>query len=120
MVIVLSEKIFSPQNFLYATTGKIYPLTGINNSSTPECPNPIIDEIHKILRENEMEDDHLETLWDWCLSEIDEIVEGQHQVVLVDVSHFKNGNWTSEYRWFQVPDCVKHPEEFELDDGEVD
>lgn len=103
---VLSDKIFSPKNFINAIIGKVHRFTEADNDD-------MITAIHNVLKHYNKEDDCTETLWDYPLSEIDEIVEGNKAVVLVDVSHFENDKYVNEYRWFEVPDTIANPDEFE-------
>lgn len=109
---VLSNKIFSPQNFIEICTGVVY-------TFTDEEKKDIIKTIHNILRKHKLEDDHLETLWDYPLSEIDVIEDSGSIVVLVDVSHYEDDKYINEYRWFEVPDTVAKPDEFEYYDDIV-
>ena len=109
MQFVLSNKIFTAQEFINAILGDgIYKLTEADNDD-------LINAIHNILRYYDKEDDDCNTIWDYPLNEIDEIVAQETRVVLVDVSHFENGEYIKDYRWFEVPDIVAQPDEFELD-----
>lgn len=91
---VKSKNIFSPQNYVYAVTGKCYVMDY----------DDIVDDIHRLLKQNNAESDE-SPLWDYPLDEIDHIVENNINVVLVDVSGFGDDNeWNVEYRWFEVPD----------------
>lgn len=83
---VCSEKVYSPEDFLAILTGKYY-LIG----------DDPIKEIHEILVEEGIENDSTETLWDYPLNEIDEVIENEVPVVLVKISE-------KEYRWFEIPD----------------
>jgi hypothetical protein len=91
---VKSEKIYSPQNYLEAVTGKCFIIRGDDD----------IDSIDKILRR---EFNH--SLWNYPLSEIDHIVENELNVVLVDcmVYNNKKKEYEHEYRWFEVPEWFK-------------
>ena len=87
---VKSEKIYSPQQYLEAVTGKCY-----------------------IIREDDdvkFIDDCLDLngygLWNYPLSEIDHIVENKLDVVLVDCMVWNEylREFRHEYRWFEVPE----------------
>lgn len=61
------------------------------------------DELRTKLDHNGYDD-----LWDYPLSEIDEIVKNKHEVVLVDCSYVgenENGEYETiqEFRWFEIP-----------------
>ena len=110
----ISDKIFSPQQFIDAVIGPIYKFTEADNDDK-------ITAIHNVLRHFDKEDDHLNTIWDYPLSEIDEIVTQDVIVVLVDVSHYEDDKYITEYRWFQVPSVVAQPDKFEfIDDISID
>ena len=104
---VLSDKIFTPQKFINAIIG-----VGLYRFTMADCDD-IITAIHNVLRQYDLEDDDTQTLWDYPLNEIDEIVENNCVVVLVDVGHYENGKYINEYRWFEVPQTIAHPDEFE-------
>lgn len=109
---VLSNKIFRAQEYINAILGDgIYRLKESDNDD-------VVTAIHNILRYYDKEDDSCNTIWDFPLCEIDEIVEQEDRVVLVDVSHYEDGKYIKEYRWFEVPDVVAKPEEFELDNND--
>lgn len=95
MANVLMDKVLKPEEFLWCVTGKRFKL--------PRGANPITW-IHMNLIEEGFEDDDCNTIWDYCLSDINEI--GEHDdIVLVDVSRIDIvGQCTIEYRWFEVPD----------------
>ena len=88
---IKSERIFSPQSYLEAVTGKCYITTGEDD----------IAFIHDVLAENGYDDD----LWDYPLVEIDHVVENELDVVLVDCMAVnpKTDNFEHVYRWFEVP-----------------
>ena len=88
---VLSEEVYSPQNYIEAVTGKYY---FFRNNTT------ILKEIQTLLCLNGFED-----LWSYPLNEIEHIVENEINVVLVDGSDINDetGSWIQEYRWFEIP-----------------
>ena len=92
---VKSNNIYAPQNYVGAITGN-YCIPNYDGSI--EC-------IHKHLERYGFED-----LWDYPLNEIDHIVENNLDVVLVDCSHYENGAYVNEYRWFEVPEDFKEVE----------
>lgn len=96
---VKSKKIYSPQNFVDALTGKCYIF---------DCDNTA-KEIHDLLRQNKVETKK-KPLLDFQLDEIGNIVERGRNVVLVDVSGFKGDEWVQEYRWFEVPEDFEEEE----------
>ena len=81
---VLSEKIFSPQEFVLRITGDCYIFTGDND----------VVAIENILGED---------FRNYSLSEIDIISENKLNVVLVDCLIY-NGNEVNTLRWFEVPE----------------
>lgn len=90
----LSKEIYSPQNFLEALTGEGY-IIG-------DYP---IETIYEILIQKGIVDTADNTIWDYSLDEIDEIVTNNIAVVLVDVSGFNEyDEWVKECRWFKIPD----------------
>lgn len=90
---VLSKEIYSPQNFLEALTDEGY-IIG-------DYP---IETIYEILIQKGVIDISDDTIWDYSLDEINEIVANDLAVVLVDVSGFnENDKWVQEYRWFKIP-----------------
>ena len=100
---VLSNEIYSPQNYIESVTGNCYIFRNDKD---------VYAEIQNILYLN-----GLENLWDYPLTDIEHIVESQINVVLVDVSDYnaKTGNWVKEYRWFEVPEnfCDNNGEDYE-------
>ena len=92
---VKSKRIYSPQNYLEAVTGKCYIVSGDYD----------VDFIQEILVENGYTDE----LWDYPLSEIDHIVENNLNVVLVDCMIWNDdiNEYGHEYRWFEVPEDFK-------------
>lgn len=94
---VKSEKIYSPQNYLEAVTGKCYIIDGYDDAEL----------IQEILVENGYTDE----LWDYPLSEIDHIVENKLNVVLVDCMVVNSEDeFEHVYRWFEVPEDFKEEE----------
>ena len=91
---VLSNNIYSPQNFIATLTDKYYIFTK---------DVPILEEMHMLLCLNSFEN-----LWDYPLTEIDHIVKNNLNVVLVDVSDYDGKNWVAEYRWFEVPESYSN------------
>lgn len=98
---VKSESVYSPQAYLEAVTGKCYIIHG-------DTIYDLLDEIQAILSEN-----GYKLLWDYPLTEIDEIVANDINVVLVELTgDDENGKWRTVYRWFEVP------EQFPTEDGD--
>ena len=92
---VKSEQVYAPENYVCAVTGNYY---FFKHNMTP------LEEIRYLLGPEY-------DLWDYPLTEIDHIVENNLDVVLVDVSRFKtNGEWISEFRWFEVPEDFEEEE----------
>lgn len=89
---VKSKRIYSPQNYLEAVTGKCY----------------IIDEENDVqfIQEVLVQNGYTDTIWDYPLSEIEHIVENNLNVVLVDcmVVNPETDKFEHEYRWFEVPE----------------
>ena len=90
---VKSEKIYSPQSYIGAVTGKHYSFT------RHEWP---VDSILEVLTL-----EGYDNLWDYPLTEIDHIVENGHDVVLVNCSFYEENEHIEEYRWFEVPEDFK-------------
>ena len=97
---VISNTVYSPLDFLEIITGKCFLHGG-------DCDD--IDYIHAILSHEGYEDDDCCTVWDYPLTEIDECLANEVDVVLVECSYFnQNNELKTEYRWIQVPDgCVE-------------
>ena len=95
---VKSEKIYSPQNYLEAITGKCYMISGEDD----------VEFIQEVL----VMHGHTDTLWDYPLSEIDHIVENNLDVVLVDcmVVNEETDQFEHQYRWFEVPENFEEEE----------
>ncbi len=89
---IISEELYSPQNYLELVTHHTYIITGDND----------VEFIEKILEEEEF------CLWSHALSEIEHIVEEELDVVLVDCMVFNenSGEYEHIYRWFEVPEEV--------------
>ena len=99
---VVTNKLYSPQEFVEVLTGKYYIFNGTND----------IDDIHIFLYENGIETAE-QQLWDYPLNEIDHIVENDLPVVLVSVLvEDDDGELKQELRWFEIPaECVVDFEE---------
>jgi hypothetical protein len=82
---VLTNKVYSPQNYIKKITGEHYIFNNDVN---------VYDEIQNLL-----EDNGFENVWNYPLTEIDHIIENDLDVVLVDISDKE----MQEYRWFEVP-----------------
>lgn len=91
---VRSEKIYSPQAYLEAVTGKCYVISGEDD----------VEFIGIVLAQNDLTE-----LWDFPLSEIDHIVKNKLNVVLVDcmVVNEETDQFEHVYRWFEVPEDFK-------------
>lgn len=91
---VLSNTIYTPQNFVEALTDKCYIFNSDNDA----------ERIHKLLAIEGIETKD-SPLWDYPLSEIEHIVENNINVVLVEIVYFdENDAFQREYRWFEVPE----------------
>ena len=90
---VKSEKIYSPQRYLEAVTGRYYIIQGEDD----------IDFIEDVVDCNGL------SLWNYPLSEIDHIVANNLNVVLVDcmVVNEETDEFEHQYRWFEVPEDFK-------------
>ncbi len=99
---VVTNKLYSPQEFVEVLTGKYYTWSFEDE----------IDIIHALLADNGIESEE-NPLWDYPLNEIDHIVEHDIPVVLVDVMVVSpNGDFKHELRWFEIPaDCIVDFEE---------
>ena len=88
---VVSKKLWTPQTFVEAITGKCYIIEGDDD----------VGLISRLLEEH-----GYDNLWDYSIDEIDHIVENGHHVVLVDcmVWYVNSGQYEHEYRWWEVPD----------------
>lgn len=85
-----SEELYSPQNYLFAVTGRTYVIDGDDDVGT----------IESILAENDV------CLWSYPLSEMNYIVENNLNVVLVGclVWDEYSGDYKRILRFFEVPD----------------
>ena len=99
---VVTNKLYSPQEFVEILTGKYYIFNGIND----------IDDIHTYLYVEGIETEE-QQLWDYALDEIDHVIEHDLPIVLVKVLvEDDDGNLQSEVRWFEIPaECVANFEE---------
>ena len=93
---VKSEQIYSPQAYLEAVTGKYYIIRG---------GYPVDDILEILVSEG------YDNLWDFPFTEIDHIVENNHNVVLVDCSFYGGNEYITEYRWFEVPEDFEEEED---------
>jgi hypothetical protein len=87
---IMSNELFTPSEYLEVVTGeKHYTFDGYND----------IEHIQRILEENKLH------LWDYPLSEVDEIVNNDVNVVLVECTIYDpfNKKFESELRWFELP-----------------
>lgn len=91
------SKMYSPQNYVMAVTGKCYSF-----DSDDDCI-----QIEQYLKANGYDD-----LWSYALEDIDEIIENEANVVLVELCYFDtNDKLQYEYRWFEVPEDFKPDDE---------
>lgn len=88
---VISNKLYSPSEFVELITGEYYAFSGDNDSIT----------IRQILDEC-----GYKNVWDYMLNEIDHLCKSPHQVVLVDCMIWNphDDKYHHAYRWFQVPE----------------
>lgn len=93
---VKSEKVYSPQQYLMAVTGKCYIVRDDDD----------IETITRTLSHTGW------NLWNYPLSEIDHIVENNLDVVLVDCMYWNEGKHEFDHilRWFEVPEDFKEEE----------
>ena len=102
---VVTNKLYSPQEFVEVLTGKYYTWTFDKDSD--------IEVIHDLLYHNGIETEEY-TLWDYPLKDIAHIVEGDIDVVLVDFAVWseETRRFEHELRWFEIPaECVADFEE---------
>ena len=94
---VVTNKLYSPQEFVEVLTGKYYIIDGDND----------IDEIHELLCQNGVESEE-NPLWDYPLNEIDHIALNDINVVLVDVMIINDDDeFEHELRWFEIhEECI--------------
>ena len=93
---IKSERLYSPQSYLEAVTGRCYVYNGDNDIGFIEATL----------------DDHFFELWNYPLSEINHIVENNLNVVLVDCMEWNDdkNEFEHEYRWFEVPEDFEEEE----------
>lgn len=99
---VVTNKLYSPQEFVEVLTGKYYTWTWDNDND--------IEVIHDLLYHNGIESDE-SPLWDYPLNEIAHIVENNINVVLVDVAVWneETRHFEHEVRWFEIPaECIEN------------
>ena len=96
---VKSDKLYSPESYLEAVTGKYFIVRGDDD----------IAEIEAILDRYGYRDE----LWNYPLSEINHIAENDIGVVLVDCMVYNEDKKEFEhvYRWFEVPEDFNEKEE---------
>lgn len=96
---VKSEEVYSPQAFVGCVTGKYYCFHSYTISE-------LLAEIDILLSANGYAE-----LWNYPLSEIDHIVANNLNVVLVELTgDDENGEWSTVYRWFEVPEFFNEKE----------
>jgi len=84
---VVSQKIYTTKKYCKEYLGFVPDIKGTE------------DELRNILDEEGYDE-----VWDFPLDEIDEIVENDHDVVLVDTSYTSSkGKKVTEHRWFEIP-----------------
>lgn len=89
---VVVDKVYTPQMFIEALTGKSEFFYGKDPLS----------QIHSILKREGFVKDGRE-LSEYPLDEIEHVVCENHNVVLVDVSGFYlDGGWEQRFRWFEI------------------
>ena len=88
---VVSEKLYSPQNYLELMTGNYYPLSASDNDIL------FIEDILKTKFGKKKYNSYY-------LSDIELIIENNASVVLVEcmIWHPKEEEYAKEYRWFEV------------------
>lgn len=93
---VLSNEIYSPQNFMEALTGKCY---------TFNIEKSVLEQVYHLLFVN-----GFINLKDCPLTDTNYIIENNLNVVLVDVSDFDEATnkWVQEYRWFEIPESFHY------------
>ena len=95
---IITDKILSPEEFIFCCTGEAISIFHKGN---------IIDNIHAVLKQRNVEGDDYNAIWDYSLSDIDYSEDGRG-IVLVDVSRFDTvGHHIKECRWFEVPDSFE-------------
>ena len=88
---VVSKKLWTPQTFVEAITGKCYIIEGDDD----------VGLISRLLEENDCSE-----LWDYPMDEIDHIVENSIPVVLIDCMVYseERQQYEHEYRWWEIPE----------------
>lgn len=87
--IIASKNIFSPVSYLEGLTGKCY----IGNAIRHEY---VTYDIDHLLRLNGLK------LKSFPLNSIERAIKAKKQIILVDCSHYSNGEYIEEYRWYQI------------------
>lgn len=83
------DRVISAQEYLHLITGRWFPMTSEDDDVT----------IKRVLK-----DLGFNNLWDYPLSEIDEVVANCSSVVLVDLE--KHSTNTHIWRWYELPDST--------------
>jgi hypothetical protein len=91
VIMVVSKKLWTPQTFVEAITGKCYIIEGDDD----------VGLIDRLLEENDHGD-----LWNYPIDEIDHIVENSIPVVLIDCMVYNEDKeqYEHEYRWWEIPE----------------
>lgn len=84
--VILSDKVFSPQEYLELVTGKYFQMTTESNAKT-------IKDIFK--------QEKISYVYDYALSDIVTLLNGCKSVVLVCLFEPETGEHV--YRWYEVP-----------------
>lgn len=92
---VLSEGIWSPQNYLEQMVGKCFIIDASIDDDVEFIENCLIDDIGEQFGENH---------WSYPLSEIEYIAENDIDVVLVEchIWNEKTRQYDTIYRWFEA------------------
>lgn len=95
---IKSNKSFTPSEYLNAILNQYFEQTPFEND---------IDFIRNVL-----ENMGLDYLWDYSLTDTDEVIENNLNVVLVICSSYNNEKecFENEPRWFEVPEDFKEDE----------
>ena len=89
---VVADKVYTPQMFIEALTGK-------NEFFLGKDP---LSQIHCILKKEGFEKEGQEMM-NYPMDEIEHLICEDHNVVLVDVSGFYlDGGWEQHFRWFDI------------------
>ncbi len=92
---VISQKIFSPQQYLKAVTGEEHIV--LHRSD-------MMEKIHCILKEAGIENEN-QPIQDYAFEDCLMAENPSNRVVLVDISYYgEEGSWIRDYRWFDVTD----------------